>query len=261
MSSPEERQRRAPPGLIPAALGAGGLAAVVALLPILGDANVSFAEQVLSYALAIVPIGVLVFGLLALAAPLSTPRVLLIGVAAGFLGAAAAYLARPEVFAGGAAPAPLALLFVADAGRILAASALALALARHVNSVGVALLVAAVATAADLFSVLAGPTRALVQEDSPVLDFLLVILPTFGQPLGFALGVADFVFLALFAAIARHLSLRPVPTLVLGCAAILAAMLAGLLLGTYLPALPFIALSFLIANADLALGALRKTRG
>ena len=255
MSSPEARQRRAPPGLIPAALGAGGLAAVVALLPILGDANVSFAEQVLAYALAVVPIGVLVFGLLTLAAPLSTPRVLLVGVAAGLLGAVAAYLARPEVFAGGA---PLALLFLADAGRIAAASALALA--RHVSSVGVALLVAAVATAADLFSVLAGPTRALVKEDSPALDFLLVIFPTFGQPLGFALGVADFVFLALFAAIARHLSLRPVPTLALGCAAILAAMLAGLLLGTYLPTLPFIALSFLLANADLALGSLRKTR-
>jgi len=257
LSSPEARQRRAPPGLIPAALGAGGLAAVVALLPILGDANVSFAEQVLAYALAVVPIGVLVFGLLTLAAPLSTPRVLLVGVAAGLLGAVAAYLARPEVFAGGA---PLALLFLADAGRIAAASALALALARHVSSVGVALLVAAVATAADLFSVLAGPTRALVKEDSPALDFLLVIFPTFGQPLGFALGVADFVFLALFAAIARHLSLRPVPTLALGCAAILAAMLAGLLLGTYLPTLPFIALSFLLANADLALGSLRKTR-
>jgi len=75
-----------------------------------------------------------------------------------------------------------------------------------------------------------------------VLDFLLVIFPTFCQPLGFALGVTDFVFL--FAAAARHLSLRPVPPLALGCAAIRAAMLAGLNLGTYL----------------LALESLRKTR-
>ena len=248
-----------PPGLLPAVLGAAGLAAVVALLPILGDADVSFAEQVLAYALAAVPIGVLVFGLLVLAARLSTPQVLLAGAAAGLLGAAAVYLlGRPEALAGGATPVSLALLFLADAGRICFASALALA--RHVNSIGVAFLVAAVATAADLFSVLAGPTKALVEEGSPALDFLLVILPTFGQPLGFALGVADFVFLALFAAIARHLSLRPVSTLALGCAAILAAMLAGLILGAYLPALPFIALSFLLANADLALESLRKTR-
>jgi hypothetical protein len=37
-------------------------------------------------------------------------------------------------------------------------------------------------------------------------------------------------------------------------------MLADLVLGTYLPALPFIALSFVFANADLALESLRKTR-
>ena len=241
-------------------MGAAGLAAVVALLPILGDATVSFAEQVLAYVLAVVPTGVLVFGLLALATPLSTPGVLLSGAAAGLLGAAAAYLARPEVFTDGAAPAPLALLFLADAGRICFASALALALARHVNSMGVAFLIAAVATAADLFSVLAGPTKALVQKDSPALDLLLVIFPTFGQPLGFALGVADFVFLALFAAIAHHLSFRKVPTLALGCAAILVTMFAGFLLQSYLPALPFIAFSFVLANADLALASLRKTR-
>ena len=262
MSSPQAGRQRPtlPPGLLPAALGAAGLAAVMALLPILGDEDVSFAEQVLAYALAVVPIGVLDFGLLALAASLSTPQVLLAGAAAGLLGAAAVYLAeRPDALAGGAAPLPLALLFLADAGRICFAAALALALARRINSVGVAFLVAAVATAADLFSVLAGPTKALVEEGSPALDFLLVIFPTFGQPLGFALGVADFVFLALFAAIARHLSLRPVPTLALGCAAIIAAMLAGLILGTYLPALPFIALSFVLANADLALKSFRKT--
>jgi hypothetical protein len=163
-SSQAGRQRPTlPPGLLPAALGAAGLAAVVALLPILGEEDASSAEQVLGYALAVVPIGVLVFGLLALAASLSTPQVLL-AEAAG--------------------------------------------LARHVNSIGVAFLVAAVATAADdLFSVLAGPTKARVEEGSPALDFLLVIFPPFGQPLGFALGVANFFFLVLFAAVARYLSL------------------------------------------------------
>src|SRR5829696_6742212 len=71
------------------------------LLPILGDADVPFAEQDLAYALAVVPIGVLVLGLLALAASLSTPQVLLAGAAAGLLGAAAVYLAgRPEAPAG-----------------------------------------------------------------------------------------------------------------------------------------------------------------
>ena len=41
MNNPTARPRVNPPGLIPAALGAGGLAAVIALLPIPGDGNVS----------------------------------------------------------------------------------------------------------------------------------------------------------------------------------------------------------------------------
>ncbi len=73
MNNPTARRRAKPPGLLPAALGAGGLAAVIALLPILGDENVSLAEQVLAYALALSPTGMLLFGLLALAESLPTP--------------------------------------------------------------------------------------------------------------------------------------------------------------------------------------------
>ena len=72
-----------------------------------------------------------------------------------------------------------------------------------------------------------------------------MLFPTFGLPLGFALGVSGFSSLALFTAMAGHLGLQHhLPTLVFGCAAMLPAMLAGLLLKTALPTLPFIALSF-----------------
>ena len=251
--TPHDRPRTTPfaaaPGLPLAILGLSGLGTVVMLLPFLGDEDVSLTEQVLSYALAIVPSGVLVYGLLALLdAHLPTSRLLLAGAVAGVGGGLAAFLGgRPEDLT---APAvlPLVLLLLADALRVAAAVSLALALARQVTSPGAALLVAVVASASDLFSVFAGPTKALVREDAPVLDFLLLIFPTFGYPLGFALGVADFVFLALFVALAGYLALKPFTTLVLGCAAILLAMLAGLRLGTALPALPFIALSFLAAN-------------
>ena len=233
-------------GLPIALAGLAGLATVVTLLPFLGDESVSLPEQVVSYVLAILPSGVLVYGLLALLdARLRTSRLLLAGVG----GALAAYLGgRPEDLSV-AATLPLALLFIADALRVTAAVSLALALARGVTSPGAALLVAVAASASDLFSVFAGPTKALVQEDAPVLDFLLLIFPTFGYPLGFALGLADFVFLAFFVAIAAYLALKPLTTLVLCCVSILLAMLVGLLLGTALPALPAIALAFLIANA------------
>ncbi|WP_166395440.1 hypothetical protein [Rubrobacter marinus] len=254
-ATPGERPRATPfaavPGLPLAILGLVGLAAVVGLLPLLGDEDVTFPEQILSYVLAIVPSGALVYGLLAsLDARLRTPLLLLAGAAAGAGGALAAYLGgRPEDL-GVPAALPLALLLLANALRIAAAVSLALALARQVTSLGAALLVAVAASASDLFSVFAGPTKALVREDAPILDFLLLIYPTFGYPLGFALGVADFVFLALFVALAGYLALKPLATLLLGCISVLAAMLTGLLLGTALPALPFVAVSFLAANAS-----------
>jgi hypothetical protein len=58
-----------------------------------------------------------------------------------------------------------------------------------------------------------------------------VWFPIFGFPLGFALGVSGFIFLALFAATAGYLHLRhPLQTLIFGCAVTLLAMLTGLLL-------------------------------
>lgn len=229
--------------------GLFGLTAVVALLPFLGDESVSFTEQLLSYVLTIIPCTALVYGLLALLdAHLRTPRLLLLGTISGAVGALAIYLGgRPEDL-GAPAVLPLALLLLADSLRIVAAVSFALALARQVTSPGAALLVAFAASASDLFSVFAGPTKILVQEDSPALDFLLLIFPTFGYPLGFALGIADFIFLALFVALAAYLKFKPLTTIVLGSVSILLAMLAGLLLETALPALPFIAFSFLAAN-------------
>jgi hypothetical protein len=114
--------------------------------------------------------------------------------------------------------------------------------------------------ASDLLSVFAGPTRVLVEEESPVLDFLIVVFPTFGSALGFGLGVSDFVFLALFAAASRFLSLRYVATLICLCSAAFLAVTAGLLLGRPLPALPFVATAFLLANADLILRSLAHRR-
>ncbi len=140
----------------------------------------------------------------------------------------------------------------------MAAASVGISLARHVGSVGVALLIVAVATASDLFSVFAGPTRTLVEEDSSVLDLLLLVFPTFGSILGFGLGVSDFIFLALFAAASRFLNLRYPATLLCICSGTCLAVTAGLLLERPLPVLPFIALAFVLVNADLILTSLAR---
>jgi hypothetical protein len=112
----------------------------------------------------------------------------------------------------------------------------------------VAFLVAAVAAAAaaGLISVLACPTRALLEESSWAPDFLLLIFPTFGQPLGFG---PERRGLRLPRTLRRR---SPLPLLqtdpILGCA----AMLAGLHLETCLPT-PLTACSLVLGNLDLAL--------
>ncbi len=248
-----------------AVLGVLGLGAVIMALPFLGNIPYglpAFARQIEAYVLVILPVGALLYGLLALAANMEVPKLLLVGAVAGTVGLAIGYSGlRAGLLEGQETDLSLflALLFLADVLKIGAATSIGLALARRVISPGIAVLVAVLATAADLFSVFAGPTRALtesVEGGEPslladLLSLLLLLFPTFGNPIGFALGVSDLIFLALFAAIARRLEgLRPRMTLALGCASILLAMLTGLLLNRPLPALPFIALSFLLANLN-----------
>jgi hypothetical protein len=124
----------------------------------------------------------------------------------------------------------------------------------------VILIIVAAAIVSDLFSVFAGPTRALVRGDSPLLDVLLLVFPTFGSALGFGLGLSDFIFLALFAAASRSLNFRYVPTLLGVCSAAFLALTAGLLLERPLPALPFVAIAFVFVNVDLVVASLLRRR-
>jgi hypothetical protein len=151
-------------------------------------------------------------------------------------------------------------LSVANLSRILAAACVGISLARYVKSAGVVLIVAAAAVASDLFSVFAGPTKTLLREDSPLLDVLVLVFPTFGSALGFGLGVSDFIFLALFAAAGRFLRLRYAASLLGVCLAAFLALTAGLLLERPLPALPFVAVAFVLVNADLIVASLARRR-
>ena len=194
----------------------------------------------------------LVFSLLALAESLPTPRLILLGVAA-HLGAVTASLGgRPPRRSRKASQPPCS----PDMLRVCAAAALGLALARQGNSLGAWPSSSLPSRPLPTSSVVAGPTRGLVRKDSPVLDFLLVTFPTFDQPLGFPPTPSTSASSPLPA-----LATSPcgTPDLRLGCTTTYAAMLVGLLLGTYLPALLlFIALSFVLADADLAIKRLPK---
>jgi hypothetical protein len=87
----------------------------------------------------------------------------------------------------------------------------------------------------------------------------VLVSPTSGHTLGFGIGVTDFLFLTLLGAACR-LPLRPLATLVAGDVALTLAP-RGTPDGKPLPALPFLAIPFALANAALLLkGLLRSTR-
>lgn len=244
------------PGLISAVVGVAALAGAAVLLPLLGD-GFSVGAQIAAFALALAPVGFVLHGVLIGAGRTSTRRILVYGAVAAAFGFAISLLLRnpegwPEFLLG-------VLLLFANVLRLVGAAAVGISLARNVQSAGVALLIALVATGADLFSVFAGPTRALLEGDSPVLNLLLLIFPVFGDPLGFALGLSDFIFLALFAGMSRFLGLRYLFTLIGVCAGAIVAIVAGLLLVTPLPALPFISVVFLLVNGDLIAASLRDS--
>ena len=241
-------------------MGATALAALIFLLPLANTSEPARTTRIVAYALVLVPVVPLLHGFVLATRGYATSRLLALGAAAAAIGVLFALLARAEDLHNGSGFLLLFALSLANLLRILAAAAVGISLARYVNSVGVVLLIVAVATASDLFSVFAGPTKTLVEEDSPTLDVLLLVFPTFGSALGFGLGVSDFIFLVLFAATSRFLDLRYLATLLCVCFAAFLAVTAGLLLERPLPALPFVAVAFTLANADLILALLAKRR-
>jgi len=232
---------------------------LIFLLPLVDAMPESLlAAWITAYALVLVPISLLLHGFFVASGGYPTSRLLALGAVSGALGLSSAFLASPEDLENGSGVLVLFALSFANLSRILAAACLGIALARYITSVGVVLIIVLAAIASDIFSVFAGPTRVLVEEDSPILDGLLLVFPTFGSALGFGLGVSDFIFLALFAAAGRFLDLRYAATLLGLCFAAFLAVTAGLLLQRPLPALPFIALAFVLANADLIVASLVK---
>ncbi len=239
-------------------IGGAGLAALSFLLPLADTSEPTRTSRVAAYVLVLTFVASLLHGFILAARGYATSRLLALGAVAAAFGVLFALLASPEAVENGSGVLLSFALALANLFRILAAASVGISLARYVGSVGVVMLIVAVAVVSDLFSVFAGPTRALVEEDSPVLDLLLLVFPTFGSALGFGLGVSDFIFLALFAAASRSLNLRYPATLLCTCFATFLAVTAGLLLERPLPALPFIAIAFVLVNGDLALASLTR---
>jgi hypothetical protein len=113
-------------------------------------------------------------------------------------------------------------------------------------------LVAVVIPWVDIASVYRGPTRVVVEEEPGIFERIAIAFSVPGEDAAARLGPPDVVFFALFLATADRFGLRVFATWLGMTGAISATLVA-----TYafdlngLPALPAVALGFLVPNADL----------
>jgi hypothetical protein len=122
-------------------------------------------------------------------------------------------------------------------------------------------LVAAIIPWVDAYSVWRGPTKQIVTHHEHVFSVLSFAFPVPGERSAANLGVPDLLFFALFLSAAARFGLRVRATWL----ALVAALGLTIFLTVYfdlsgLPALPGIALGFLVPNADLLWRRLRQPR-
>lgn len=127
------------------------------------------------------------------------------------------------------------------------------------ESVSWVALVAAIIPFVDSLSVWRGPTKTITTKHPKVFDVLSFAFPVPGEHSAGELGMPDVLFFALFLAASARFHLRVFWTfvgMVAGLGLTFAATTEFQTLG--LPALPGIALGFLVPNADLLWRAIRK---
>ena len=148
----------------------------------------------------------------------------------------------------------------ANVAEAMLAAAVGLLFAHWLSTPAVAVAIPVFVGAIDVWSVASGPTSRLLESGPRSADALSFDLPAWGGA-GSAghLGVSDAVFLAMFAAWAMHYGFRRAATitgLILGLIASLALSLA---FDRAIPALPLLAVAYLLPNID-RVGALLRHR-
>lgn len=189
-----------------------------------------------------------VFGLVWLALPAwSLPVRYLFGVALGF-GVAAVVLQ-----VAGAAP-------VANFAKLGAMTFAAWCFLRFFEELSWVVLVALIVPWVDSYSVWRGPTKEIVTKQPQVFDALSFTFPVPGAAGGAKLGLPDLLFFALFLGAAARWQLRTGWTWVCLTASLGGTMaLATWLDVSGLPALPLLAVGFLLPNADLLWREVRRS--
>ncbi len=138
---------------------------------------------------------------------------------------------------------------LAGAAKLVAAATVGALAARLLDRSWQAAIVAVLVIGVDTYSVFRGPTRQLLDHGGAAIGWLTVPLSAPGRYGAAALGVTDFVFLALFATVTLRWRLRPGVTLPLCVASFGGSLVLATATSAAVPALPLLALGFLVPNA------------
>ena len=157
-----------------------------------------------------------------------------------------------------ALPAAVVLVWLgwpapANVAKVVGAAALGLWIALELERPSWIVIVAVVSAAVDIFSVAAGPTKAILAKGPLVVGYFTVVVTWAGYSVAEAftgLGVSDVVFFALYVGAARRFGLRAGWSTAAMTASFLATVTAAMY-WTALPALPLLSVAFLAVNGDL----------
>ena len=147
--------------------------------------------------------------------------------------------------------------------KLFAVTAVGFAFLEYFETLSWVVLVCLVIPWVDAFSVFNqhGPTHNITEHHPGVFTAFSFAFPIPGEDSAANLGLPDLLFFALFLAASARFALRPSWTWLLMTASFGATLASTVLLDLRgLPALPLLALGFLLPNADLLWRAVRKPR-
>lgn len=140
---------------------------------------------------------------------------------------------------------------VESLAKVIFATSAGLWIALMLTSISQVLLISMLIIIVDIWSVFLGPTKKMVESGGPWIEYLTINLPVFGADAASRLGASDIIFYALFIGCALIWKLRRITTALVLTVSFIATMMVGVTLGIGVPALPLLAIFFLLANGDL----------
>lgn len=153
-------------------------------------------------------------------------------------------------FIGDSIQEPVLFIFLLALSQLLLASGIGLWIGNGIDKISHLIPVALVAAIADIWSVAAGATSAIVV--SPIMNYFFLRFPVFGSSsIPYLIGLTDYLFFGIFFQASVRYNLGVVKNTFLLALSFLVTVAFALFYGLGLPVLPFMGLFFVLGNLKL----------